>query len=651
MAYGILYRTSWYDLEGISKRLDILEDGYTGSIINVQSNQDPVMLAWDADSDNKYPIFKSSSMDIFLLSPSRLYFRNLFTSNKFKYKVHYYIADTTVWTGYLLSDLYTENYDHKNYTVNFKATDGLGLLQNIPFLDSSGDYYTGRRNDMYIITECLSKLNLNININTAVNIWETRMTQLATDDPLRQAYNKMEAFKDMMCSDVLKAILKPYGCMIYQEANEWNIVRMNLPYKGSYTRKKYNSAGAYQSNEVYDPSNSLTNHTATRSTRNVMVMGSTTLEMIPGMRSLNIFHDYGMRENLLTAGDNPIDSFTLINGWYQSDYWVLKNDTSKNYVIGTIYNLENQLMQLQINGWAADFLAASPFAYTKYIEHYVYLDQDTDNRFNIEMELMPYARKQGSPEYSAEVQLVFQIQCGSYYLTSEGWSNTATDWDQFLRVNDFKTGQSVTKFSYSADGIPASENIKIRIFQTRIDSASVPPGITFTIYVRSVKVFLTSEDPLLPTEINFETIIDENNNYIPEEIEVLVGDGPDVNNALYIYKNIKELYMDGPTKLWQEEGSSFQEPLIVALARMISDQYLYPTISYDALIRDSHISIGDIVDDPFDGLKYTVHEIIASNEGDRDCRCRLLEIYDSENLLTESGEELLTESGENILTD
>jgi hypothetical protein len=175
MAYGVLYRTIFKDILGVTKQVDILEDGYAGAVTVVNSSRNTVASAWDPDEDTKYPQLIASSKDIYLLAPTRKYYINLFTSNKFKYLVKYYENSILIWQGYLLPDLYNETYDNTNYIVNIKAADGLGLLKNIDFLDGSGDPYTGQKTDFEIITICLNKLSLNLDIYSGIDMYETNM--------------------------------------------------------------------------------------------------------------------------------------------------------------------------------------------------------------------------------------------------------------------------------------------------------------------------------------------------------------------------------------------------------------------------------------------------------------------------------------------
>jgi hypothetical protein len=74
--------------------------------------------------------------------------------------------------------------------------------------------------------------------------------------------------------------------------------------------------------------------------------------------------------------------------------------------------------------------------------------------------------------------------------------------------------------------------------------------------------------------------------------------------------------------------NDIQETLVVSLARIISDQYLTPTVSYDALIRHAHLHIGSVVYDPWDDIKYRVLEIMGHDVAECEMRVKLCEILE-----------------------
>ncbi len=642
MSYGVKYRLYYQDLLKVNKRIDILEDGYTGGITSVKGSPNPVVWAVMPDSDTKYPLMVASSCDLFLLSPYRRYFINLFTSNKYKYKVQHYIGSTLSWTGYLLPDLYSEAYDRKNYEVNFKAADGLGLLANIDF------ELTGTQTDLDILLYCLNKLNLELDIYTAVNIFETTMDMDADDDPLAQAYTDCAILEDKDCAEVIREILKPYGAYLYQENNAWHIVRFSQLI-GSYTRRRYDFEGTFIESETYDPTVSLTNDKAAAENRNVMLMGATRLVIVPGAKEINIDHDYGLVDNLLPGGNMHISEFTLTAGRYVSDHWV-RQSGSTTVVWGSVLDQKKGQFYISVSGVEPVIGGSGEVMRTS-----VALLPDT-KRIVVKIKFRLYAhhRDTGFRDLNANVDFMILAakSSGNWYLTRDGWRDDSPAVDEsFVRFENHPTSRSFEEIVIEGDGLPTDHDDTLHIIAYKImDDMSVPPLVTMRVDISEVNVMLYPTDEIpLDSEIEFKTIVDEDNNYKPEKITILAADVPDTVNNTSLYDNKKTLADGTATNLWTEPGSGVNENLIVSLARIVSDQYLRPTAMYEALIRDAHIKFGNVIYDIFDGLKYRILEISSYSDALCDMNVKLVEIIeDDKKITTEEEDDIQTEEEEEI---
>jgi hypothetical protein len=200
MAYGVKYRLDFEDHEGNGKRLDILKNNYTGSILPLVGGAEPVKIKWDGDDDFYSPIIGSTcnislyqtdetNYDDFFNEPEREYKVEVYTAqairDEFKNNVQddggiveaadclngsYYDTGTLLqrrvvndggnieavdcvsavltetqdnytlfWTGWLLSDQFAEVLAPNPQPINLTAIDGLGELDNY-FVDNT--YYS-----------------------------------------------------------------------------------------------------------------------------------------------------------------------------------------------------------------------------------------------------------------------------------------------------------------------------------------------------------------------------------------------------------------------------------------------------------------------------------------------------------------------------
>lgn len=91
--YNIKYRLQYFDFNHVSSRVDILERGYTGDIIDVIGTDDPFTLSYkpSGSTDNdKFKVLMPSQAQINLISEENFYFEDLFTQDDRKYLVKFY---------------------------------------------------------------------------------------------------------------------------------------------------------------------------------------------------------------------------------------------------------------------------------------------------------------------------------------------------------------------------------------------------------------------------------------------------------------------------------------------------------------------------------------------------------------------------------
>src|SRR5690606_18979319 len=112
------------------------------------------------------------------------------------------------WVGRVLTDLYDESTMGDPSDMEMKAIDGLGALENIPYLDSSGDAYSGRAFLKDIALNCLNKLGYAIGIGTACQWYPSQAGGSPSGDPWAQIEIDQGVFYDekgeaLSCYEVL----------------------------------------------------------------------------------------------------------------------------------------------------------------------------------------------------------------------------------------------------------------------------------------------------------------------------------------------------------------------------------------------------------------------------------------------------------------
>lgn len=95
MAYGVKYRLIFSDLLGNGKKVEILQDGYSGEVLPMIGTGDPVQIEWEGDDDFYQPII-GSSCTINLLVTDDVSYDDFFKGDEEEYRVQvYYDRGTT----------------------------------------------------------------------------------------------------------------------------------------------------------------------------------------------------------------------------------------------------------------------------------------------------------------------------------------------------------------------------------------------------------------------------------------------------------------------------------------------------------------------------------------------------------------------------
>ena len=131
MAYGVKYRFQFVSDGGTVYRVDLSEDGYSGTVTTRPLGKAPVIRMQDSDC------IRATSCDLVLECQSDGEFVDLYTTNPFQYKVEVQRVNgnavTGIWRGYVATEIYSEPDIAPPYDVRITATDGIGILKEYNF--------------------------------------------------------------------------------------------------------------------------------------------------------------------------------------------------------------------------------------------------------------------------------------------------------------------------------------------------------------------------------------------------------------------------------------------------------------------------------------------------------------------------------------
>lgn len=230
---------------------------------------------------------------------------DLFTGDESRYTVRLYDEnDTTIWTGKLLPDSYSEPYQDAPIEVDFSATDGLGRIKG-KYLPE--DFYKDEKSVIEIIGKCLelTGLDMHYRFSPAIeNSQQKDYNKIYIDTAyFKNGDKKEDAFK--ILDDLLKSML----CVVYQADDFWNVEGLNIREQRVYSTKIY----TYQGDLVDEQE-------VTRLKKEITPIVTPSVTMQPPFGIVRVDHK---RENI---------NFPATISQEENDGWVIiKNSTGNIY--------------------------------------------------------------------------------------------------------------------------------------------------------------------------------------------------------------------------------------------------------------------------------------------------------------------------------
>jgi len=250
MAYGVKFRLEFSDDNLKGKKIEILKDGYTGSVLDLIGTSDPLQISWDQDDDFYDPII-GSTCQINLFVTDTTNYDDFYTADEREYKIKISYKDAsnnyqTYWEGWLLVDQVQEAITNTPFPITLRGYDGLGSLDGFtqPLVTSSGTQLVGVF--MVHIHEILENINLGFDIYVSNDI--QRDGAISGYNVFDQASCGASSFftdgvDPKTCKEVLEQILKFTNSRIFQSYGRWYIIN-----NSSYSEQSVKDSSASTAN-------------------------------------------------------------------------------------------------------------------------------------------------------------------------------------------------------------------------------------------------------------------------------------------------------------------------------------------------------------------------------------------------------------------
>ena len=566
---NIKYQLLCNGKNGVKSKLIIYEDGYEGEEIDRNVPLNPFKLRKDESN-----VVCGTSLEFGIRELVDFEFVEFYTNKPQTYKAEFYYPSTTlIWSGYINPQQYNAPYKPAPNTLFFQATDGLGLLKNEPFT------LTGFNSELTIIRHCLDKTGLSLGYAIAISVWE--INHDITRSVLAQTYIDSVVFSGLNCYEVLEKVLGAgkYDATITQWNNRWRIVS----YKDKKaTRFLYTSAGVYESTEAAQTVQDLVGYAG--SGNQVWPVGILQHSMTAGGKGASIVYDFGRKLSLLDGYDFNLYASSMFTYWTKSgSFGVVRGELQD----GTFYA----------------FLGSYSNVDTDYIYQQIAIENAVGDDFVFEFDFAPmgemFTAYTGASSISMQMRVMVKLTVGGtvYYLTADGWDTTLAYIEQ--TVNSSIGVPNYYHIKIMTDEIPGNGTLEVRLMRyksTGPGSSIVYRGMVFA----NIMAYFLDNNQLYPS--GFEDVAMFDDSTEPEmldEVDVLIGDAPDVPNKANLYVNIARLSDETPTLTWGMEGNDTDFSLLSMYIKMLASKNIYPKQTLDGTIKGANLGFESLVKHAF----------------------------------------------------
>jgi hypothetical protein len=249
MAYGVKYRLEFVDDNLKGKKIEILKDSYSGSVLALTGTNDPLQIEWSGNDDFYDPIIGSTcSINLFDTATSN--YDNFYEADEREYKIIIYYKDSggsyqIYWQGWLLTDQFKEAVTTKPFGITLKGYDGLGSLGG--FKQPIDLTSTGAKDLMYYIHNSLGNLDLGLDIYISNDIQKDGASgsdyTFYDQVTIAQSSILKDGIDLRTAKDVLGQVLKFTNARIFQSYGKWYIIN-----NSSYSEQSVKDSSATTAN-------------------------------------------------------------------------------------------------------------------------------------------------------------------------------------------------------------------------------------------------------------------------------------------------------------------------------------------------------------------------------------------------------------------
>lgn len=313
---SLIYFAEYTDPENVDYYIRIYKKGFTGVATQINGYG---VLKYGTAKDLLDPI-RGNGLDLNLEADLTLTLEDLYTEEENVFSVLFLRGNKLLFEGFLKPDGIYQSFVSERWMLSLTCVDGLGILKDLAFVQPSGFPFTGRMSAMDIIFNCLQRTNVNLPINTSVNIYYEGLSPSDIVDPLAEIYLSVDRFKKgdndtiMNCQEVLTSVLNLFNANICQVEGEWYIYKANELLRNPFVKFRRYLKNTNDFDKIVSKNFAITLGSQINNRYPHHSGGNQQIEIKGSVSSVQLNYKYGFAKSLIT---NPNLNHTGINygGW------------------------------------------------------------------------------------------------------------------------------------------------------------------------------------------------------------------------------------------------------------------------------------------------------------------------------------------------
>ena len=528
--YGFYAYLNFCDDKNVAINVRIYKRNYVGDTIKINNGgPSPVVISYKNSNDNKFAPIRSCELQLTLVADGTLNFEQFYVEDEREFKIQVIKNGITKFFGFATASEATEQFNAPPYDVILRATDGLGALKKVNYPLPIGSRMDLRQTFLEVLCYCLAMTNLNLELATVCNLYESKMTKGIDYDPLSQASINPQRLltkgKVLNCYEVLEKICLQFGAFMVQDNGVWHFVRHTELSHIKLRKRQYTHKGFLLSAQYVDARRTATCKGADIS----MLDDNPILKIGNAYKRAEVIVDFGEVPFLFFNGDFEQFDGSNFPGW--AKYGGMRVSRIEKQITTTTGKIPSGDFALQFDEIAnnAKYLEAMPVRILKgdKITFSFNVGKTTSNTApQLSQEPNTYTgrpSRSGNPINPAGIGIDFKlrIKLGEYYLANPEGDNVYVWMNQLvtctIKINNPSETLDVYTVKIDLPEAPVDADLTVQLYGFEV------VGTYYPIYVDNISVTKAGENKTVGRVL----YISQQDGYYtnkPDEIKLLFGD-------------------------------------------------------------------------------------------------------------------------------